>query len=249
LVISCVGAGLRAFTRHLKVEFANGEEVPAERFLTEVETFVLESILNRLSKEAGGNSGQRSLVGVDLATRFYILWRYTYRAAELEAGEAIVFANGTHVELDGPGGLSQGTKALITKTKGKYQLLDFSHRGSDERLGLPDEHGRSATVIDILHRSLWLMENHPRELVPYLEQAQPNREQLRLVAQALAGPALRGGELGEVSPTGELAALEINRELAERHRRRDVNGSGTYGETHRPTIAVPIGEGRWAEAQ
>jgi putative DNA methylase len=120
LVISCVGAGLRAFTRHVKVEFDNGEEVPAERLLTEVETVVLESILNRLSKEAGGNSGQRSLVGVDLATRFYILWRYTYRAAELEAGEAIVFANGTHVELDGPGGLSQGSRALITKTKGKY---------------------------------------------------------------------------------------------------------------------------------
>jgi putative DNA methylase len=96
---------------------------------------------------------------------------------------------------------------LISKTKGKYQLLDFSHRGSDDRLGLRDEHGRSGTVIDILHRSLWLMENQPRELVPYLQQAQPNREQLRLVAQALAGPVLRGGELGEVSSTDELAAL------------------------------------------
>jgi hypothetical protein len=30
---------------------------------------------------------------------------------------------------------------------------------------------------------------------------------MRLVAQALAGPALKGGELGDVSPTGEMAAL------------------------------------------
>src|SRR5439155_11775874 len=38
LVIACVGAGLRAFTRFARVEYANGDEVPAERFLTEVET-------------------------------------------------------------------------------------------------------------------------------------------------------------------------------------------------------------------
>jgi hypothetical protein len=30
---------------------------------------------------------------------------------------------------------------------------------------------------------------------------------MRLVAQALAGPALKGGELADVSPTAELSAL------------------------------------------
>jgi len=48
LVIACVGAGLRAFTRFAQVQYANGEEVPAERFLTEVETVVLETLLARL---------------------------------------------------------------------------------------------------------------------------------------------------------------------------------------------------------
>jgi len=107
LVISCVGAGLRAFTKYAKVEYANGEEVPAERFLTEVETVVLESILARLSKDVGADGGRYGLSGVDPSTRFYTLWRYTYKSAELEAGEAIIFANGTHVELDGLHGLSQ----------------------------------------------------------------------------------------------------------------------------------------------
>ena len=110
LVIACVGAGLPAFTRFARVEYGNGEEVPAERFLTEVETVVLDTILGRLSKEVGGNGGRTSLAGVDPATRFYILWRYTYRGADLDAGEAIVFANGTHVELDGPSGLSSGAE-------------------------------------------------------------------------------------------------------------------------------------------
>ena len=30
---------------------------------------------------------------------------------------------------------------------------------------------------------------------------------MRLVAQALAGPALKGGELNDISPVGEMAAL------------------------------------------
>jgi putative DNA methylase len=207
LVITCVGAGLRAFTRYGRVEYANGEEVPAERFLAEVETVVLETILERLSKEVGGNGGKYSLAGVDPATRFYILWRYTYKGAELDAGEAIVFANGTHVELDGPGSLSYGVRALIEKKKGKYHLSDFNERGEDEKLGLPTENGAPALLIDALHRVLWLMENRPRLLPKFLRESGINREQMRLVAQALAGPALKGSEITDVSPSAELAAL------------------------------------------
>jgi putative DNA methylase len=207
LVIACVGAGLRAFTRYGRVEYANGEEVPAEKFLAEVETVVLETILARLSKEVGGDGGGYSLAGVDPATRFYILWRYTYRAAELDAGEAIVFANGTHVELDGPGSLSHGVRALLEKKKGKYRLNDFKDRGKDEKLGLPEEDGSPSPLVDALHRTLWLMENRPRLLPTFLRESGVNREQMRLVAQALAGPSLKGGEIADVSPSSELAAL------------------------------------------
>jgi putative DNA methylase len=205
LVIACVGAGLRAFTRFARVEYANGDEVPAERFLTEVETVVLDSILGRLSKEVGGKG--TSLAGVDPATRFYILWRYTYRGAELDAGEAIIFANGTHVELDGPSGLSNRADALVEKKKGKYRLRDFAERGDDEGLGQPSDGGQAAPLVDVLHRVLWLMEHRPRELAAFLREAEPDREQLRLVAQALAGPALKGSEMADVSPTAEMAAL------------------------------------------
>ncbi len=206
LVIACVGAGLRAFTRYARVEYANGEEVPAERFLTEVEMVVLEAILGRLSKEVGGNGGQYSLGGVDPATRFYILWRYTYGPAELDAGEAIVFANGTHVELNGPGALTHGARALVEKKKARYRLRDHKDRGDDAKLGLPFG-GQPAPLVDALHRVLWLMENRPGELPTFLKEAQPNLEQMRLVAQALAGPALKGGELANISPSAEQLAL------------------------------------------
>jgi putative DNA methylase len=207
LVIACVGAGLRAFTRFARVEYANGEPVPAVRFLSEVESVVLDQILARLSKEVGGNGGRHSLAGVDPATQFYILWRYTYRTAELDAGEAIVFANGTHVELDGQGSLAYGPRALVEKKKGKYRLRDFRERGEEDKLGLPVDNGSPAPLIDALHRTLWLLRNSSFDLPDFLRKSGVNREQMRLVAQALAGPALKGGELGEISPTGELSAL------------------------------------------
>ena len=65
-------------------------------------------------------------------------------------------------------------------------------RGNNEKLGLPDGDGQSAPLIDVLHRILWLMENEPRGLPRYLDEARPDRERLRLVAQALAGPGLKG---------------------------------------------------------
>ena len=133
-------------------------------------------------------------------------WRYTYRSAELEAGEAVVFANGTHVELDGQASLTHGARALIEKKKGKYRLRDHTERGDDEKLGMPQD-GEAAPLIDALHRTLWLMENQPAGLAQYFREAQPNREQMRLVAQALAGPALKGGSIGDISPKGELSAL------------------------------------------
>jgi putative DNA methylase len=207
LVIASVGAGLRAFTRFARVEYSNGEEVPAERFLTEVETVVLETILARLSKEVRGNGGKYSLEGLDPATRFYVLWRYTYKASDLDAGEAIIFANGTHIELDGVHGLSSGARALVAKNKSRYRLLDYIERGDDPTLGKLSEEGQPAPLVDALHRLLWLMERHPAGLGEFFRQAQLNTDQLRLVAQALAGPALKGSELGEVAKGTELAAL------------------------------------------
>jgi putative DNA methylase len=186
LVIAAVGAGLRAFTRFARVEYANGEEVPAERFLAEVEGVVLETLLEKIFGVVGSG-----VAAVDGPSRFYVLWRYTYKAAEMDAGEAIVFTYGQHVELDGQNGLSTGRRALVEKKKGKYRLRDFAERGDDEKLGMPKEDlpaaagaaqagGTSAPLIDALHRILWLVENQPRNLNRFLDEARPERERLRL---------------------------------------------------------------------
>jgi putative DNA methylase len=202
LIIAAVGAGLRAFTRFARVEYANGEEVPAEKFLAEVEGVVLETLLEKIFRVAG-----TGVSAVDGPTRFYVLWRYTYGTAEMDAGEAIVFTYGQHVELDGPNGLSTGARALVEKKKGKYRLRDFTERGKDERLGQPRDDGRAVPLIDTLHRVLWLLENEPRRLNRFLEETRPNREQLRLVAQTLAGTALEGSDQ-EGAPAAKTTSAE-----------------------------------------
>ncbi|MHC5055012.1 MAG: hypothetical protein ACYTKD_09890 [Planctomycetota bacterium] len=187
LVIAAVGAGLRAFTRFARVEYANGEEVPAEKFLAEVEGVVLETLMGKIFGMA-----KSGVAAVDGPSRFYVLWRYTYRAATIDAGEAIVFTYGQNVELDGQQGLSAGMHALVEKKKGKYRLRDFTERGDHEKLGLPEDDANPAPLIDALHRILWLIENRPRALNKYLDEAHPDGEHLRLVAQALAGAGLSG---------------------------------------------------------
>lgn len=150
LVIASVGAGLRAFTRFERVEYANGEEVQAGKFLAEVEGVVLETLLERIF-----SMPRSGVATVDGPSRFYVLWRYAYKVAELDAGEAIVFTYAQPVELDGQRGLSSGSRALVEKKKAKYRLRDFTERGRNEKLGLPDtQAGTPASLVDVLHRVL-----------------------------------------------------------------------------------------------
>ncbi|MCX7724323.1 MAG: hypothetical protein N2042_03635, partial [Thermodesulfovibrio sp.] len=184
LVIACVGAGLKAFTQFERVEYANGEEVSSEKYLNIVEGLVLEAILEKLF-----GISRKGVSEIDPATRFYVLWRYTYGKMEVDAGEAIVFAYPQGVELDGPLGLSSGRNPLLEKSGNKYKLRDYSERGKDEKLGFD---GKS--TIDVLHRILWLLENQAYKIPEYLTQVMPNYDLLKLTAQALAGSSLSGSE-------------------------------------------------------
>lgn len=185
LIIAAIGAGLRAFTRFPTVEYANGTEVPAEKFLAEVEGVVLETLMEKIF-----NVQRSGVAAVDPTSRFYVLWRYTYGITQIDAGEAIVFTYGQNVELDGAHGLSSGSRHLVQKTGSKFALCDYTERGSNDRLGTPIDEKLTVPLIDVLHRLLWLLENDPQKVEPFLLEAQPDRDRLRLVAQALAGSTL-----------------------------------------------------------
>jgi len=194
LVIAMVGAGLRPFTRHLKVERANGEELKAERFLVIVQNRVLDAIFG-------------DLAGADPATRFYVAAQFSYGYGLVPFDEANSLARMTGVELDGPQGLTAGKLALVEKKGAKVALRDFEVRGRDEKLGLLDDLGVGPSrLVDIAHGVLWRAEYRSSELKGYLFKTRPDERLLRSVIQFLAGKALRSGQGDGKAP--EAAAAE-----------------------------------------
>ena len=206
LLMAAVGAGLRAYTRFARVEYANGEAVPAERYLREVEGVVLDVMLDEIFGLRGAAVGS-----VDPITRFYILWRFTYRESAIEAGDAYVFCYPQGIEMDGPDGLAGPAPSLVEKVRAgaggsKFRVRTFEERGDDDEMGIGED-GRLAPLVDVVHRLLWLLDNRPAHVQDFLEAARPSQEQLRLVTQALCAPVLDGPRAEDTAPTAELRAL------------------------------------------
>lgn len=201
LLMAAVGAGLRAYTEFSRVDYANGEPVSAERYLREVEGVVLDVMLDEIFGLRGTAVGR-----VDTITRFYILWRFTYRESAIEAGDAYVFCYPQGIEIDGPDGLTGNAPKLVEKSGSKFRVRNFAERGNDDKLGL-SANGKAAPLVDALHRLLFLLDNEPGAVPEYLEASRPNGEQLRLVTQALSAPILGRPETQDASPTAELGAL------------------------------------------
>jgi len=206
LLIACVGAGLKAYTRYARIELPNGDLITAARFLGEVEGIVQEMLMEKLFHTSAAVST------IDAATQFYVLWRYFYGKSDLEAGDAIIFAYPLHVELDGAQGLSGSHTALLAKKSGKYRLIDFTERGVDDDLGLKMHFGLGQVpLIDVLHRLLWLMEHRTGLIDDFITRSMPDVERLRLVAGVLAGSGLQGGlRLTTDAETGALQKLITN---------------------------------------
>jgi putative DNA methylase len=193
LVIACVGAGLKAFTRYERVEQDNGDELPAERFLIIVQSRVLDAMFGDLARADG-------------ATRFYVASQFSYGYGPVPFDEMNNLAHMTGVELDGARGLTNGHAPLVTKDGSTVALMDFEARGTDPRLGLPSvETGAPAPVIDVAHGLLWRAEHRPSQMKEYLMGVRPDATLLRYVVQALAGRALRTGSGDQKAPEQQSA--------------------------------------------
>lgn len=203
LIIAAVGAGLRAYTRYARVELPNGEELPPEAYLDEVQREVIETILSDVfDLEKSG------VKVVDASTQFYVMGRFEFGAAWAEFDKANTLGKGIGVELTGRGSILSGSGALLTKEKGKVKLRDFQDRGRSANLGIPDEDNPNPPLIDVLHRLLWLTQREPQGVKEYLLEARPDTERLRVVAQALAGKALsRKGAGTSNREEGAIASL------------------------------------------
>jgi putative DNA methylase len=193
LVIAAVGAGLRGLTQYERVEQENGELLPAERFLTLVQSRVLDAIFG-------------SLASADPVTRYYLAAQYSYGYAAVPFDEANNLARMTGVDLDSPQGLTGSRNPLVLKQGSTVSLRDFEERGRDPQLGLPIEGNSQPALLDVAHGLLWRAEHRPSEVHAYLLDARPDSELLRQVIQALAGKALRSAN--DSAKPREAAAAE-----------------------------------------
>jgi putative DNA methylase len=201
LVIAAVGAGLRPFTRFDAVELPNGEPLGSDRFLDEVQREVLEAVLTEVFEVDRAGVGQ-----VDRASRFFVLARYQYGEVEVEFGTMNVLAQGLGIELTGPGSLSDGPHAVIAQARSMFRVRGFEERGADPQLGLP-LHGAEPSLVDVLHRLLWLMDQDRAKILPFLAESHTDLGRLRLLANALKGRTLSDSREGDAR-TGEQKAVD-----------------------------------------
>ncbi len=183
LIIAAIGAGLRPFTQFASVELPNGEELSVERFLEQVQGRVLNAVLARV------HHFPNDMGGIDQATRYYVLARYSYGYADVDFDEANNLARSAGVELTD--GFSKGHNPLANVSGRTVHLRDYAERGGEPDLGLAASDGSDSQMIDVLQGLLWRATSRRYEVKPYLDETRPDAEGLRLVAQALQGKALR----------------------------------------------------------
>jgi hypothetical protein len=120
------------------------------------------------------------LGGVDVFTRFYLLYRWTYNHARVPFDEARMLAIGVGVELTnlwGPGD-------LVEKQKDYIKLPSPLERAKETCF---TRRTQFVTLIDALHYALWLYDrNNTRKLQEHLAATFGANETFWQVAQAIA---------------------------------------------------------------
>jgi putative DNA methylase len=171
--MSAIGPAVEAFGKYARVEKLSGEPVTVTELLEYVRKVVAEFALERVL-------GSAQLGGVDVATRFYLLYRWTYKHARVLFDEARKLAQSVGVELTtlwDSGGLVERQREYV-------------------RVPTPLERARSAnfarrtkfeTMIDALHYAVWLWDQNERKrLQDHLSATYGGDETFWQVAQAIA---------------------------------------------------------------
>jgi adenine-specific DNA methylase len=142
--ISAIGPAVEVFGQYARVERLSGEEVTVKELLEYVRRVVSEFALERILR--GGH-----LAGVDPETRFYLLWRWTYKALRAHFDDARKLAQAVGVELTeqwGRGGFIRKEKEYIRvlgPLERAKELVEVRFRSILEK---------KSTMIDILHLCL-----------------------------------------------------------------------------------------------
>src|SRR5262249_31933634 len=152
----------------------NGEPMEAEHFLDEVQAIVVQTILSDLM-----GVPKSGVEVVDPVTQLYVIGRFEYGDASVPFDELNTLAHGVlggsragGIELVGARGLTAGAAALIDQEGSSLRLRDYLERGESEHLGNAQD--GTPSLIDVLHRVLWLAQREPAQLADYLWDNRPD---------------------------------------------------------------------------
>jgi len=176
--ISAIGPAVAVFGRYSRVYKLDGTPVGVGELLDLVQAMVSEYALDRIL-----NGGTARVGGVDAPTRYYILHRWAYRQGKIPFDDAMRLAMALGADVSA----LMERRGILRQSGETVSLLGPRERGGLPGLGLADRSGRSASVIDVLHRAATLWESGDREaLARFLTEGARGREdQVRLVAQTL----------------------------------------------------------------
>jgi len=145
--ISAIGAGIEVFGKYEKIMDYEGNIIRADKFLEDIREIVTNYAIKQILHN--GISGQISPL-----TKFYILFRYSFKESKVKFDEAKKLAQSVGVDLE-----KEWNKGFIKKQGEFIRVLSVN-----ERKDLDDilKHTEKADLIDILHLVLKLWEKDER---------------------------------------------------------------------------------------
>jgi putative DNA methylase len=182
--MSAIGPAVEVFGRYARVLRLSGEEVSVGTLLDQVRSIVADYALQRIVH--GEKSGN-----VDGTSRFYVIWRWAFGVADVEAGEAIHMAQSMGCEFSD----LVTDKGVLTKKGDKVSLKGPVDRKKTKGLGSPSATGVLAPLIDVLHCSanLWAA-GRRQELADFLSEALPpdGLDRMHRLAQSIVDVLVPG---------------------------------------------------------
>ena len=144
--IACIGSAIEVFGRYKKVMDYEGNVIRADKLLEFVREVVTEYAVKQIIHN--GIAGECSPL-----TKFYILWRWTFREAKVEFDEARKLAQSIGVHLE-----RVWNRSFIKRDRNYIKVL-----GPQDRRLEDIENMREKDLIDVLHQVLLLWSKGRRE--------------------------------------------------------------------------------------
>jgi len=167
--IAAIGSSIEIFGRYKKIMDYEGNIVKADKLLEYVREIVTDYAVRQILHN--GISAELSLL-----TRFYILWRWTYKEARVQFDDARKLAQSTGIDLE-----KEWNKGFIKKEKEFIRILGPRDRKIEEL-------ENSEELIDVLHRVLllWKMGWKEEMRIVLTETGYGERDVFYKVAQAIS---------------------------------------------------------------